>query len=139
MPRPKIGVAVFIFKEDKVLLMKRKSSKKIGDNTWSIPGGHLEMFESFEKAIKRETLEEVGIKIKNLKFIDITNDFYFKADKHYVTIFYKAEYLSGTPEVKEPKKCKEVKWISIDSFPKKLFLPIKNLFKKYSLKEIYKK
>jgi len=139
MSRPKVGVAVFIFKEDKVLLMKRKSSKKIGDDTWSIPGGHLELFESFEKAVKRETLEEVGIKIKNLKFIDITNDFYPKINKHYVTVFYKAEYLSGNPVVKEPNKCKEVKWVSMCDFPKKLFLPINNFFKKYTLKEIYKK
>ena len=139
MPRPKVGVAVFIFKENEVLLMKRKPSKKLGDNTWSTPGGHLEMFESFEKAIKRETLEEVGINIKNLKFIDVTNDFYKKINKHYITLFYKAEYSSGTPKVKEPKKCKEVKWISMDLIPKKLFLPIKNLFKKYTLKEIYNK
>lgn len=139
MKRPKIGVLVFIFKEDKVLLMKRKSSKKIEDGFWSIPGGHLEMFESLETAVRRETFEEVGIKIKNLKFIDFTNDFFTKANKHYITFFYKAEYLSLTPRVKEPKKCKEIEWVSINSFPKKLFLPIKNLFKKYSVEEIYNK
>jgi 8-oxo-dGTP diphosphatase len=137
--RPRVGVAVFIFKENKILFQKRKSSKKLGDNTWSVPGGHLEMFESFENAVKRETFEETGIRIKNLKFFDITNDFYKEINKHYITIFYKAEYLSGTPKVMEPKKCKEVKWILKEEFPKVLFKPIENLLKKYSLNEIYKK
>jgi 8-oxo-dGTP diphosphatase len=140
MKKPGVAVSVFIFKGEYISFQKRKSPKKHKYNFWSVPGGKLELFEDLEKCAKRETLEEVGIKIKNLKFIDITND-YVKdnINEHYITIFYKADYLSGKLENKEINKCFEVKWIHKDNLPKKLFFPIKNLFKKHSLDEIYKK
>src|SRR3989339_718967 len=59
---PKVGVAVIIIKNGKVLMHKRKNSH--GDGTWSLPGGHLEFNESLEECAQRETFEETGMKIK---------------------------------------------------------------------------
>ncbi len=138
MPKPKVGVAVFIFKGEYIAFQKRISSKKHGDKTWSLPGGKLEYFEKLEECAKREVFEEVDLKIKNLKFIDITNDFFKDSRQHYITIFFKAKYRSGTLKVKEKNKCSEVKWVHKDSLPKKIFLPLKNIFKKYTMEDIYK-
>lgn len=138
MKKPGVSVAVFIFKGEYIAFQKRKSPKKHKHNFWSVPGGKLELFEKLEDCAKRETFEEVGIKIKNLKFIGVTNDLVKEAKEHYVTIFYKAEYLSGELENKEKNKCFEVRWVHKDDLPKKLFLPIKNLFKINSLYKIYK-
>lgn len=44
---PKVGVCVFIIKDDKILLGKRKNSH--GGLTWAPPGGHLEFGETPEE------------------------------------------------------------------------------------------
>jgi 8-oxo-dGTP diphosphatase len=63
MERPKVGVGVFIIKDKKILMGKRINSH--GEGTWSLPGGHLEFFETFEDCAKREVMEETGLKISN--------------------------------------------------------------------------
>jgi len=40
---------------------------------WSFPGGHLEYMESFEDCAKRETREECGIEITNIRFQFLSN------------------------------------------------------------------
>ena len=125
--RPKVGMGVIISKEGKVLLHKRKGAH--GTGTWSFPGGHLEFGESLEQCAKRETKEEAGIEIKNIKFYTITNDVHKNEDKHYITIFMLAEHDSGEPQILEPDKCEKWQWFSWDNLPKPLFLPIENLLK----------
>ncbi len=118
---------MYIIKDKQILLGKRVGSH--GANTWCPPGGHLEFGETFEECIIRETFEEVGIKIKNIRFLGITNDIFKKEKKHYITIAMLAEYDSGLVKIMEPKKCLDWKWFSVNKFPKELFLPTKNLLK----------
>ena len=125
---PKVGVAVIVInKENKILFHKRKNAH--GDGTWSLPGGHLEFNEELEECAKRETFEESGISIKNVRFSAITNDIMASENKHYITIFMIAEHESGHPIIKEPEKCDGWVWLSWDNLPKPLFLPIENLLK----------
>ena len=51
----RVSVMALIFKENKVFLIKE------ADGRWSLPGGGLEVGESFEVGIKRELREEIGI------------------------------------------------------------------------------
>lgn len=60
-------VEVFIFKNDKVLLTKNKD-KETGDEWWGLPGGGVDN-QTETEAAKNECLEEVGIKVDNLKRI----------------------------------------------------------------------
>lgn len=55
--------------------------------TWGLPGGHLEFGESFETCAARETLEETGLKIKDVRFLNATNSIMKVENKHYITIF----------------------------------------------------
>lgn len=125
--KAKVGLAVFVIKDNKILMHKRKNSH--GNGTWSLPGGHLEYGESLEGCAKRETMEECGIKIKNLKFADITNDIFEAEKKHYITIFMLAEHDSGEPQILEPEKCERWEWFEWEKLPRPLFLPIENLLK----------
>lgn len=122
--RPKVGVSVVITKDNKVLLGKRKAP--YGKGEWAFPGGHLEFGEEVIDCVKREVIEEVGIKIKNSKFLSFTND---TGKKHYITLFFLAEYESGTISNCEPEKCEGWEWFSWDTLPAPLFLPIINLQK----------
>ena len=43
--------------------------QRAGDGTWELPGGHLELGETFKQGAKREVFEETQIKISKLKTI----------------------------------------------------------------------
>jgi len=122
--RPKVGVGVLIYKDDKLLLGLRKGSH--GSGTWHPPGGHLEFGESVEETAIRETFEETGLNIKALKRGPWTNDIFTEENKHYITIYMIATEFEGQPEVKEPDKCECWQWFDKDKLPSPLFLPLQN-------------
>jgi len=127
--RPKVGVGIFIIKDGKVLLGKRKNAH--GDGAWCFPGGHLEFNESFEGCARRETLEETGLAIKNIRFGTATNDIFAKENKHYITICMIAEHDYGEVKNIEPDKCEKWEWFEWDEdkLPYPLFVPQQNLLK----------
>jgi 8-oxo-dGTP diphosphatase len=116
--RPKVGLGVMIFKDGKVLLGKRKGSHGEGD--YAFPGGHLEYMEGFGECVKRETLEEAGIEIKNVWFLGIDNVTKY-APKHYVNIELIADWESGEPKICEPDKFESWDWYDLNNLPKPLF------------------
>ena len=132
--RPKVGVAVIVVKDSKVLLGKRMNSH--GSGTWQFPGGHLEYGEPIEDCAKRELFEETGLSIQNIRSGPYTNDIFKTEQKHYITLFVIADYDSGVLTVREPKKCEKWEWFSWSQLPEPKFLPIQNLIKqKFNLKD----
>ncbi|EPQ26980.1 uncharacterized protein PFL1_05615 [Pseudozyma flocculosa PF-1] len=60
---PRVGVGVLVLNErGRILLGKRTGSH--GAGTLALPGGHLELHESFEDCAIREVLEETGIHLE---------------------------------------------------------------------------
>jgi mutator protein MutT len=59
-----------IIKNDAYLLVLRRNNEAIGGGDWDLPGGAIKEDESPEDAVKRETMEEVGIEVKNCKVYD---------------------------------------------------------------------
>jgi 8-oxo-dGTP diphosphatase len=55
----------FIFKKNKIALLKHTNKEREFD----IPGGHLEEGENSLQAMKRETLEEIGCTLKDIKLL----------------------------------------------------------------------
>lgn len=128
MGYPKIGVGVFVWKNDKFLMGKRRGSH--GHDTWSIPGGHLEFGESWEECAKREVREETGLIVTNVRFLTATNDLFHDHNKHYVTIWVYSSWKSGTPKLMEPDKYVDQEWRTFQTLPSPLFEPCwKNLRK----------
>jgi len=125
--RPKVGVGVAIIREGKVLLGKRKNAH--GEGTWSFPGGHLEYSESWEACAQRETMEETGLEIKNIRFGTVTNDIFVPEKQHYITIIMLSDYVSGEATLMEPDKCELWEWFTWDNLPEALFVSIQNLLK----------
>lgn len=130
--KPKVGIGVYIIKDGKLLLLKRKGAH--GKGSWCPPGGHLEMGESFVACAKREAKEEAGIEIKNVKLAGVTNDISNK-ETHYVTIAMIAQIKSGKPQNKEPEKATDFGWFDIKKLPSPLFLPVKHFLRDYKLDE----
>ncbi|MEX1997492.1 MAG: NUDIX domain-containing protein, partial [Candidatus Andersenbacteria bacterium] len=120
-----VGVGVIIRKDGKILLMKRTGSH--GEGTWSCPGGHIDFGESLEQTAVRETKEEVGIDIVDVKFKAITNDVFPDDQKHYITVWMEGYYSSGNSSINSARKLTEVDWFDLDNLPQPLFVPLQNL------------
>jgi len=128
MERPTVGTGVFIRKNGKILLGKRKGS--LGGGTWALPGGHLEMGETLEESVERETSEETGLEIQNIKFITAQNNIFNDGEpRHFVTLLFAADWKSGEPRIMEPGKCEKWDWFSWGDFPEPLFIPTGDFIK----------
>lgn len=131
---PKVGIGVMIFKDGKVLLGKRKNAHGEGSYAW--PGGHMEYMESFEDCAKRETMEEAGIEIQNVKFLRLMNLKTY-TPKHYVDIGLVAEWKNGEPKIMEPEKCEGWAWYDLDNLPQPLFSTLPSYFEAYKTGKNY--
>jgi len=59
---PQLAVSAAIFRDDKILLVRRARSPAKG--FYSLPGGRVEFGESLHAALRREVDEETGLKIE---------------------------------------------------------------------------
>jgi 8-oxo-dGTP diphosphatase len=116
-PRVKVGVGVLILKEGKILLGKRKNAHGAGE--YAGPGGHLEFGETIEACAERETAEETGLKIKNIRFLAMSNLIW--PSRHYVDIGVVADWAEGEPQLLEPHKCEGWDWYDPADLPENTF------------------
>lgn len=100
---------------------------KHGEGEYAVPGGHLELGESFEGCAARELLEETGISVNTWSFAHAVNSV-FSPTKHYVTIFMIANVPQDTiAHNTEPEKCAGWQWVDFDRVPEPMFLPLRLL------------
>jgi 8-oxo-dGTP diphosphatase len=95
-PFPILAVSGLLLKEDKVLLVKRKSPPSIG--RWSLPGGVVEKGEKLSEAIKREFFEETSLIVEVVKLLTVYEKIDLQEDKigyHYVILLYLLRYSAG--------------------------------------------
>jgi len=141
--RPKVGVGIMVFKDNKVLLGKRNddaekaSSDLHGEGTWTMPGGKLDFKETVKEGAVRELLEETGAKVDadKLKVISVADE--IVPDNHYVTIGFLCEDFEGEAKVMEPEEITEWKWYNLDNLPEKVFPPSAKMIKAYLSNKIY--
>lgn len=117
MDHPRVGIGVIIInKQAELLVGKRK-----GDHApfFSIPGGHLELGETFEEAACREVLEETGLLIHNPEVIGITNNLktYDAEQKHTVSVILLAKNYEGIVVAKEKDRCDNWIWVQPTALP----------------------
>ena len=109
--RPILGVAGIIIKDGKVLLIKR--GKEPGYGKWSIPGGVVKLGEPLKDAVRREVLEETGLKVEPIEFVEVfervIRDKESKIEYHYVLIDFFCRYISG--EAKSGTDALDTRWV----------------------------
>lgn len=126
--KPKVGVGVLIFQDGKVLMGKRRGG--LGNGEYGSLGGHVELLETLEDAIKREVMEESGLRIRNVKYLCTINMRKY-APKHYVDVAFTAEVESGEPKIMEPEKMESWGWYDLDNLPQPLFGVIPSYIEAY--------
>lgn len=91
-----VGCGVIIEKEGCILLQHRTD-----EDSWCIPGGVMELGETFEEAAKRETLEETNLSVGKLELFGLYSGEscfaeYPNKDRVYsVQIIFKASSYTG--------------------------------------------
>ena len=125
---PLVGTAVWIRKNGKIMLAKRAPQKKSGAGTWAPPGGHLEMLETIEECVIRETREEASIEIDNIRLMTFVEDIHVDLNVHYVTFHYVADWKSGEPQP-QVGESEEWHWFDWDELPAPLFVAASSFLK----------
>lgn len=131
---PLVGIGVMVMRDGKVLLGKRRGSH--GEGEYQFTGGHLDYMESFADCAKRETFEETGIRIGNIRFLRLLNLKQY-APKHYVDIALIADWESGEPQVMEPEKVESWDWYDLHDLPQPLFATTETYIEAYETGKNY--
>jgi len=98
------GVGGVVTSNGKVLLVRRVRGEDIGE--WAIPGGFVEQKETIDDAIKREILEETGVKTELRGLIAVRNRIYKNENSAYFIFLLVADSEKITPEKAEVDKVK---------------------------------
>ena len=107
---PAVAVAVFIQRDDGSLLLIRRA-KDPGAGLLAPPGGFINMGECAESAVHREILEEVGIRLSELRFLcSQPNEYLFDGVTYPVLdLFFTAQPLE-TEGPCNPEEVHAVEW-----------------------------
>ena len=112
--QPVVGVGAIIIKNRQIVLIKRGNEPSKGK--WTIPGGLVELSESPETAVIRETEEETGVEAINPQLIDVVSnvdlDEMGKVKYHYIIIDYLVHVVSGNAQA--ASDAQELRFVSFD-------------------------
>jgi len=112
--------AIVINDKNEVLLVKRSMSARTEPWTWSRPGGQVEFWETIEATVEREIQEEVGIEVKAIKLLEITQNIDPTHGSHRIAVGYLAQYISWEVTNMEPENHDAVQWFSFDNLPENI-------------------
>lgn len=107
-PEPTVG-ALILNKDGEIFLMKSYKWK----NKYVMPGGHIELGEEIEDALRREIKEETGLDIFDIDFIcwqEFIFDKVFWKKKHF--IFFDFACKTKSSKVKLNSEGQEFIWCS---------------------------
>lgn len=125
---PRVGVGIVILLNGQLLLVKRKNAP--AKNTWTLPGGMVELGETVEEAVKREALEEIGLRVEIDCLLDIVDfiekDHEGKICYHYILLDYLTFAAGG--KLKPGTDVSEIKLVNAKELAKINTPPITQAF-----------
>jgi len=113
-----VGATTLVFNDKNELLLNLRTDT----NTWGIPGGAMELYETIEETAVRELKEETGICAEELKLVTVLSgkDYYFEypnGDKMCtVIVLFKVLNFSGTLKVSD-NESKSLRFFPLTNLP----------------------
>jgi 8-oxo-dGTP diphosphatase len=109
---PQLAVSAAIFRDDKILLVRRARSP--GKGFYSLPGGRVEFGESLHTALHREVDEETALKIE---IVDLAGWREVlpaaSGGGHYLVMSFAARWSSGEPVLND--ELDDFRWLPPDA------------------------
>lgn len=113
--RPVVGVGALILDGERILLVERGREPLKG--FWSLPGGALETGETLQEGVRREVLEETGLRVNPIAMFEIferiVRDREGRPEYHYVLMDYLCEVAGGTLQAGDDVS--KVEWFEKDA------------------------
>jgi ADP-ribose pyrophosphatase YjhB (NUDIX family) len=115
--QPLAGVGAVIFRGEEVLLVRR--GQEPARDSWSLPGGLVELGETLSDAIQRELAEETGLTVTLLGIAAVLERIFPDPDGrigyHYVLVDYLCDYLAG--ELSPGSDITAARFVSLGDLP----------------------
>jgi ADP-ribose pyrophosphatase YjhB (NUDIX family) len=110
--RPQLAVSAAIFRDGKVLLVRRARSP--GKGFYSFPGGRVEFGETLHAALHREVDEETALRIEIVGLSGWREVVPSKPGHgHYVILSFAARWIGGEPVLND--ELDDFKWLAPDA------------------------
>jgi ADP-ribose pyrophosphatase YjhB (NUDIX family) len=114
--RPILAVSAAVFRDGRVLVVRRARSPMIGH--FSLPGGVVELGESLAAAVARELMEEVGVEAELVAFNRHVEAIAHEGERvrtHYVIASFVARWTRG--EARLSDEVDAVDWVDPSAAP----------------------
>ena len=111
-PHPQLAVSAAIFRDGKILLVRRAKSPARG--FYSLPGGRVEFGETLHTALHREIDEETALKIEIIGLAgwrEVVPG--ITGGGHYLIMSFAARWASGEPVLND--ELDDFKWLKPDA------------------------
>ncbi len=110
-----VGVgAVIVDDRGRVFLARRGPKARNERGRWEFPGGAVRFGETQACAIVREIREEFGVTVEVGTLIGVADHILPAEKQHWVSPAYLCRIVSGAPEIREPEKCTEIQWVTLE-------------------------
>jgi 8-oxo-dGTP diphosphatase len=108
--RPILAVSAAVFRDGRALVIRRARAPLLGH--FSLPGGGVEVGETFAVALARELMEEVGIEAEIIAFNRHVEAIFHEGDRirtHFVIASFVARWARGEPHLSD--EVDEIVWV----------------------------
>ena len=106
-----LGVRIILLKDGKFVLVKHSYQ-----DAWYLPGGGVKRGETLEQTIRRETAEECGAILNQVRFLGVYNNFVeYKSD--HVTLFLSEDF---TLNLKSDNEIEQVSEFAYQQLPENI-------------------
>ncbi|MCY9517751.1 NUDIX domain-containing protein [Paenibacillus apiarius] len=118
--QPRVGVgAVIINDSNEILLVLRARHPE--KDTWSIPGGKVDLYETLEDTVVREVMEEVGLQVEVQRLLCTAETIDAGRGDHWISVIYETRAAAGEARnMEEGGALQEVKWFPLNQLPPNL-------------------
>jgi len=112
-PRVSPCIIVAIRKQKQILLALHNRHQKNNNPVYTVLAGFTEAGETLEACVEREVFEEVGLKVKNIKYVS-SQPWPFP---HSLMMGFTADYASGDINI-DPRELIQADWYDVNDLPR---------------------